>query len=222
MSTINSLTEQAFAPTAGAAQTAGPSAATGNAYSDLSSNEFMDIMLQELQNQDPLDPNDSQALLDQISSLRSIESNMALQEAMETLVTQNSVSSASGLIGQYVEGLDANNEQVSGLVDSLRVEDGEPVLMLEGGGRLDADRVTSVTPADALGDDAVQNLLRQLQVLDAGALIGKVVSGLDAGGSRVEGSVTGVRVEPDGIQLELDTAQSLPVDGVQRLGPSLG
>ena len=115
-----------------------------NAYSDLSSSEFVKILLSELSNQDPLDPQDSKALLEQLSLIRDIESSQTLQASVESLVLQNGVSSASGLIGQRVTGLDSSNREVSGVVRSLRVESGAAVLVLDGGVRLPAERVTAV------------------------------------------------------------------------------
>ena len=130
---------------ANAANAAAGSSATPNGFSDLSSDEFIRIMLAELENQDPLDPNDSQALMEQISSLRNIESQISLQESLESLVLQNQISVASGMIGKIVEGLDANNDAITGQVTSIRVIDGDATLELNTGQRLAVDRVTRVS-----------------------------------------------------------------------------
>ena len=47
-----------------------------NAFSELTSEEFVKIMFTELSNQDPLKPSDSSALLQQMSNLRSIQSDI--------------------------------------------------------------------------------------------------------------------------------------------------
>ena len=40
------------------------------------------------------------------------------------------LADASAMIGSYVEGLDANNTSVTGIVDSVEVIDGEPSLKI--------------------------------------------------------------------------------------------
>lgn len=118
---------------------------TGSGFSTLGSDEFIKIMISELTHQDPFKPQDSSALLEQMSSLRNIESQLSLQEKLESLVLQNQLSSAGGLIGKVIEGLDANNNDVTGLVTSVRVENGKAVLELDSGKQLAMDRVTRIS-----------------------------------------------------------------------------
>ena len=120
---------------------------SNNAFAELDSGEFLNIMLTELTNQDPLQPNDTAAVLEQLSSLRNIESQVSLQEQLETMVMQNSISQASGMIGKVVEGLDLGNDRISGVVTSVRVVDGEAELELDSGKTLPIDRVTAITAA---------------------------------------------------------------------------
>ena len=49
--------------------------AQGNGLNDVDMNQFLNLMITELQNQDPLNPTDNAALLEQIGQLRSISSN---------------------------------------------------------------------------------------------------------------------------------------------------
>jgi flagellar basal-body rod modification protein FlgD len=115
------------------------STATGapvDRYSELSSGDFVKIMFTELANQDPLQPSDSKALLDQLSSLRNIQSSMDLSTKLDGLVTQNELSSAAGLIGKYVRGLNEGNELVTGQVYSVSRTDQGAVLNLYTGDRV--------------------------------------------------------------------------------------
>ena len=189
-----------------------------NGFSELNSNEFMQIILAELSNQDPLAPNDTAAILEQLSSIRNIESQVQLENKLDSLVTQNAISTSANMIGKYVQGLNRNNNTVQGIVESLSIEDGEPILNIAGVGKLAADRVTEVEDLGDLDTQVVQQLLANLQVLDSGTLIGREVNGtiLDAGGGTraVSGKVTGVRVIDGQIQLELDTNETLPLGGV--------
>jgi|GEM_PF-645925 len=195
-----------------------------NGFADLSSGEFLQIILSELSNQDPLAPNDTAAILEQLSSIRNIESQTQMDAQLQDLVTQNSISTSANLIGKFVNGLDSLNNSVDGIVESLSVRDGEPILNLAGGGELKADRVTKVEDLGDLDTQVVQQLLANLQVLDSGTLIGRDVLGQvqDAlGGVRqVSGRVTGVSVIDGQIQLELDNGESLPLGGVKSFNES--
>ncbi len=125
--------------------TAGVGAAPSKSgFGDIDSGQFMKILLSELTNQDPFKPQDSGALLEQLSSLRNIESQLSLQKQLENLVLQNGLSSAAGMIGKEIEGLDAANDKVSGVVTSVRVENGKAILELSSGKALPIERVSSI------------------------------------------------------------------------------
>ncbi len=115
MTSVSGLTSSA---------TASPPA-TQDAFSALNSEDFVKIMFTELSNQDPLKPNDSSAMLDQLSSLRSIQSDIDLSSKLEAVVTQNQLATAGALIGRWVSGLTNQNQAVIGEVESVsRTSDG--------------------------------------------------------------------------------------------------
>jgi len=115
-----------------------------NAFAQLDSSEFIQVMISELQNQDPFQPQDSSKLLEQMSSLRNIESQMTLQDQLQNLVQQNQVASAGNLIGKLVQGLSADGENVQGLVNSVRVTDDGVFLELDTGRSLKMSQVTAI------------------------------------------------------------------------------
>jgi len=96
-----------------------PETSSASGFSALSSEEFVKIIFAELTNQDPLEPNDSKALIDQLASLRSIESDIALTENLNNLVKQTEFASAASLVGQVVGGLTLNGDRVLDLVVSV-------------------------------------------------------------------------------------------------------
>lgn len=127
----------------------GQSGSATNRFGELSSDEFMRIMFTELSNQDPLDPQDSQKLLNQISFLRSIESNVQLVQQLEQLVQQNQLASAGMLVGKTVRGQDEGFNAVTGRVQSVSVEDGTVYLNLESGERMPFDRLEEISDEGA-------------------------------------------------------------------------
>ena len=88
-------------------------------FNEMSSEEFMKIIFTELQQQDPFKPNDSSALLEQLNSIRSIESDLQMGEQLESIVFQNQLASAGNLIGKRVGGLSTENTRVAGTVKSV-------------------------------------------------------------------------------------------------------
>ena len=126
------------------AQASSAASASGS-FGELSTDEFVKILVTELSNQDPFEPNDSAQVLEQLSSLRNIESQMSLQEQLESLVSQNQIAQASGMIGKVVQGLDLNNNRLVGVVTSVRVSDGQAILELDTGQTLSMDRVEQIT-----------------------------------------------------------------------------
>lgn len=105
-------------------------ATTRDAFSALTSQEFVKIMFTELSNQDPLKPNDSNQMLQQLSSLRSIQSDINLGNKLDSIVTQNQLSTAGSLIGKYISGLTDNGQRVIGQVVAVARDTDGPVLKL--------------------------------------------------------------------------------------------
>lgn len=120
-----------------------PPSAT-NAFNSITSEDFVRIMFSELTNQDPLAPNDTKAVLDQISSIRSIESDLKLSDKLESLVSQNELASAGTLIGKFVTGLNGEGQRVGDLVLSVSSTRDGAVLNLANGARLAMSRVEEI------------------------------------------------------------------------------
>ena len=90
----------------------------------------MKIIFTELQQQDPFSPNDSSALLEQLNSIRSIESDISMGKQLESIVFQNQLAGAGNLIGKRISGLTVDNERVAGQVKSVTRAGDEISLLL--------------------------------------------------------------------------------------------
>jgi flagellar basal-body rod modification protein FlgD len=120
------------------------SGASSGGFSALSSEDFAKIIFTELSKQDPLQPNDTNALLEQISMIRSIEADQNLSDRLGSLVGQNEFSNAATLIGRRIEGLNEINLRVSGVVRSVARTNQGPVLTLTDGSRVAMSRIDGV------------------------------------------------------------------------------
>lgn len=113
------------------AQSTGTAKATG--FSALGADDFSKIIFAELSKQDPLQPNDTNALLQQLSTLRSIQSGMDLSSKLSEVVNQNEFASAATLVGKVVGGVDENGARVSGTVKSVsKTSKGATVELVDG------------------------------------------------------------------------------------------
>ena len=110
----------------------------------LKTDDFIKMMLTQLQNQDPLEPAKNQELLAQMSQIGQLQTSNQLQDTLKGLTLQNQLGSAGNLIGKLVQGLDENNDNIVGLVDSVRVENNQVFLELDSGKTLPMDNVIAI------------------------------------------------------------------------------
>jgi flagellar basal-body rod modification protein FlgD len=122
----------------------GATGSTPSRFSEMSTEDFVRIIFTELSNQDPFKPNDSAALLQQLNSIRSIESDMKLGEQLEKLVTENQLAAASGMIGKFVGGLTEDNTRVAGFVVSAIRQGDDIALELDNGWFVPINNVETV------------------------------------------------------------------------------
>ena len=115
----------------------------------LNTDDFIKMMVTQLQNQDPMEPSKSQDLLAQMSQIGQLQSASDLQTALKGMVLQNQIGSASSLIGKSVEGLDDSNNTIRGVVNSVKVQSDGVSLELDNGQTLGLGRITTIAPAAA-------------------------------------------------------------------------
>jgi len=115
-----------------------------NGFGELTSDEFVKIIFTELQAQDPLEPNDTSQLLEQLSTLRSIQSDVDMMDRLGSIVDQSELAGASSLIGKIISGISEKDERVLDYVVSVsRTEDGA-VPTTERGARIPMRQVDEI------------------------------------------------------------------------------
>ena len=86
--------------------------AGANDLRDLELDQFLQLMIAELQNQDPLNPLDNSEILQQISQIREISATNQLNETLDAVLTGQNLSTASSLIGKQVTALSDSGGRV--------------------------------------------------------------------------------------------------------------
>jgi flagellar basal-body rod modification protein FlgD len=99
--------------------------ATNDALNNLQMDDFLQLMITELQNQDPLSPMDNAQLLQQISQIREIAASSSMTETLQAVLFGQSISNASSLIGKEVKALNDAGDPITGGVEKVAIAEGE-------------------------------------------------------------------------------------------------
>ena len=122
-----------------------------DALANIDLQEFMNLFIAELQNQDPLEPMDNSEMLAQISQIREIGATDSLNSTLESVQLGQSLSTAGGLIGKHVRALTtatvgSEQEFVEGTVDKVSIENGTPTVHV-GGHNVKLGNISEILPA---------------------------------------------------------------------------
>ena len=99
--------------------------------SNLGSDQFLKLLITQLQNQDPLSPLSNEDFLSQLAQFQSLEETMETAVNTKNLLLGQQLAAASNLIGKNVVAVQ-DGEQVAGLVDKVVVTNGEVKLVVGG------------------------------------------------------------------------------------------
>lgn len=136
---------------------------------ELGKDEFMKILMVQLQHQDPLSPMDDREFISQMATFSSLEQMMKMTSSIDTLVQSQLVSPViqySHMIGKEVsyqdydkktgEKLDIETSQVI----AVSQHEGWAILELKNGEKIYADSVLQITdPNEKVADDVDQEEL---------------------------------------------------------------
>jgi len=111
----------------------GNSYTTGVSNDTLTNDDFLKLMLTELQYQDPTKPMDSAGMMDSQLKMSSIETNLEMATAMKALqqsFAQTSLSSATNLMGRTIENGQTSDSGAlkSYKVNTVELQDGDVYL----------------------------------------------------------------------------------------------
>lgn len=93
----------------------------------LSQQEFLNIMLTQLQFQDPLKPMDNEQFLAQMAQFSALAQTAQMNDRMDTLLSVQSATQSIGLIGKTVQ-VDTSAGATIGTVSSITFSSGAPAL----------------------------------------------------------------------------------------------
>jgi flagellar hook assembly protein FlgD len=149
------------------------SLSTTDAINDIDLSTFLKLMIAELQNQDPLNPLDNKDMLAQISQIREVGATDKLTQTLDSVLLGQNISSATNLIGADISALSDDGESITGIVDRVSIDKGQPKLHVE--------NMSAITPSKEDGKIAAGTYgYRVVWNDEAGNLIGLDSSGNEA------------------------------------------
>jgi flagellar basal-body rod modification protein FlgD len=105
------------------------SAATPPA-TNLGNTDFMQLLVTQLQNQDPMNPVDDQQFIAQMAQLSSLQATNQLASQVGQMVSAQQQMGVLQLVGQDVQYLDPNGNSVQGKVSGVRLTGPTPTLLI--------------------------------------------------------------------------------------------
>lgn len=113
----------------------------------LGQDAFLQLLLAQLQNQDPLKPMEDKDFIAQLAQFNSLSQLTQMNRTLETFINAQPLTQGSALIGKIVSGMSTTGQTVSGLVSGLTIT-GDKVTLDVGGSSLPLERVHSVQEAN--------------------------------------------------------------------------
>ncbi|WP_090083974.1 flagellar hook assembly protein FlgD [Lentibacillus persicus] len=128
---------------------------------ELGKDEFLQILMTQLQNQDPTSPMDESQFISQMSTFSQLEQTMNMANSIEKLVQQQNVSPIlqySHMIGKevtyntYDEETGEVVDSISGVIKAVSQDEGRAVMMLENETKIYADSIVELRNPEAGSD----------------------------------------------------------------------
>ena len=164
-------------PTTGSTTTA-----SSNAPGQLNASDFMTLLLDQMKNQDPLQPMDDSQLMGQLAQLTMVDKMQEMSQNLATMLNIQQLGQAANLVGKTVQGVDSSGDTVKGVVDSATMADNAASVVVGG-------KTIPLTGINTVVDEAGARLLK------ATSLIGKEVQvSTGTSGSTTKGVVSSVEL----------------------------
>ncbi|SOC35533.1 flagellar hook assembly protein FlgD [Ureibacillus acetophenoni] len=190
---------------------------TGN--NSLGKDAFLQLLVTQLQHQDPTAPMDNTEYISQLAQFSSLEQMQNMTKAIEDLLVsqqQTQLMNYTTFIGKEVEWHEMTDEldeegnfivnNGKGVINQMKFVNGEPVFILEDGKELSPGNISSVFDSSSSKNEATENPL-----VEASKLIGQKVR-YESNGEWIESIIQSVKTNNLAIEFLLETNESLTKD----------
>ncbi len=105
---------------------------TGDTLGGIGSDGFMQLLIAQLQYQNPLEPSDPTDMMLQTSQLAQLDATQQLLSLHQRQIGMHQAVAAAGMVGDTVSGTTPEGVVVDGVVDAVRFTTAGPVLDVAG------------------------------------------------------------------------------------------
>ncbi|WP_062212642.1 flagellar hook assembly protein FlgD [Aureimonas sp. AU12] len=102
----------------GASAASAATATSSEIKTGLDYNAFLQLLVAQMKNQDPLNPTDPTQQMSQLASFSNVEQSIKLNQKLEAMTTLTALTQANSLIGRTVT---SGDKSVTGVVKSIQV-----------------------------------------------------------------------------------------------------
>ncbi|WP_027581586.1 flagellar hook assembly protein FlgD [Bradyrhizobium sp. Ai1a-2] len=96
-------------------------------------NQFLQLLIAQMKNQDPTSPTDMSQYMSQFAQLSAVEQAMQTNAKLDTLLSSSALAQAESLVGRTVSFTSSEGEDIKGKIMSVRIIQGGAVATLENG-----------------------------------------------------------------------------------------
>jgi len=111
---------------------------------------FFELLITQLQNQDPLKPMENTEFVSQMAEFSALEKSEKIYSLLENNLSPNPLLSNANLIGREIEA-DIEGINKKGIVDAVKSKDENVFAVLKDGSEINIDTVISVNQVEEEG-----------------------------------------------------------------------
>jgi flagellar basal-body rod modification protein FlgD len=108
--------------------------------------EFLRLLITQLKNQDPLNPMEDREFIAQLAQFNTLEQMISLNLMFEQNMRAQQLTQASSLIGKVIKAIDADGNEIQGLVSKVQVLEQKAYLLVDEK-KIELNNVLEVSPA---------------------------------------------------------------------------
>ena len=116
-----------------------------NPSSNLGENDFLMLMMDQLKNQDPLNPSDPTQYLSELAGFSSLEQETQIASSTSSAATQQASASALSLLGHTVSYQDSSGIAQTGTVSKVDFTSSGPLLTIGSTSGISLSSITQAT-----------------------------------------------------------------------------
>ena len=129
--------------TTGTSSTNNKTSSALGAAAGMGKDDFMQLLIAQLKNQDPMKPMEDKEFITQLAQFSSLEAMEKMTTQMEELTGSQMLVQAATLIGKQVSARLKSGEVVTGTISQVKIVDGQAMAVVNGK-EIDTSLITTI------------------------------------------------------------------------------